>query len=71
MAVKSLLRELGLFKECISEISEEDQLTSFQNTQLKRVAVSLKSVETSFDSVSEDLYELNALLSELQNREAL
>ena len=57
MAVKSLLRESGLFKECISEISEEDQLTSFQNAQLKRVAVSLKSVETSFDSVSEDLYE--------------
>ena len=54
MAVKSLLREMGLFKECISE--EDQQLTSFQNTQLKRVAVSLKSVETSFDSVSENLY---------------
>ena len=65
MAVKSLLREMGLFKECISE--EDQQLTSFQNSQLKRVAVSLKSVETSFDSVSENLYELNALLSELQN----
>ena len=47
-AVKNLQRELGLFRECISEVSEGDQLTSFQNAQLKRVAVSLTSVEKSF-----------------------
>ena len=43
-AVKNLQREQGLFLECISEVSEGDQLTSFQNAQLKRVAVSLTSV---------------------------
>ena len=70
-AVKNLQRELGLFRECISEVSEGDQLTSFQYAQLKRVAASMSTVEKSFDKVSADLYELAALLSELQNREAL
>ena len=70
-AVKNLQREQGPFLGCISEVSEGDQLTSFQYAQLKRVAVSLTSVEKSFDSISEDLYELNTLLNELQNRELL
>ena len=70
-AVKNLQREQGLFLECISEVSEGDQLTSFQYAQLKRVAASMSTVEKSFDKVSADLYELAALLSELQNREAL
>ena len=68
-AVKNLQREQGLFLECISEVSEGDQLTSFQYAQLKRVAASMSTVEKSFDKVSADLYELAALLSELQNRD--
>ena len=50
-AVKNLQREQGLFLECISEVSEGDQLTSFQYAQLERVASAMSSVEKSFGKV--------------------
>ena len=69
MAVKSLLREIGLFKECISE--EDQQLSGFQNSKHKKVAEALKVVESSFDSVTNDISELTSLLCELQNSNQL
>ena len=65
MAVKSLLRETGLFKECISE--EDQELSGFQNSKLKKVADALKVVESSYDLVANDISELTSLLCELQN----
>ena len=70
-AVKNLQTEQGIFLESIAGVEEGDQLTGFQNGQLKRVATALSKVEISFDKVSADLVELVSLLSELQNREGL
>ena len=60
LAVKSLIRELGLFKECVSE--EDQQLSGFQNSKLKKVAEALKVVESSYDLVTNDISELTSLL---------
>ena len=70
-ALKKLQTEQGIFLESIAGVRDDDQLTGFQNGQLKRVATALSKVEISFDKVSADLSELVGLLSELQNREAL
>ena len=70
-AVKNLQTEQGIFLESIAGVGDDDQLTAFQNGQLKKVATALSKVEISFDKVSADLVELVSLLSELQSREGL
>ena len=65
LAVKSRIKELGLFKEFVSE--EDQQLSGFQNSKLKKVAEALKVVESSYDLVTDDISELTSLLCELQN----
>ena len=65
LAVKSLNREIGLFKECVSE--EDQQPSGFLNSKLKKVNDALKVVESSYDLVTNDIYELTSLLCELQN----
>ena len=65
LAVNSLNRHLGIFKECVS--GDDQKPSGFLNSKLKKVHDALTVVENTYDLVTNDIYELTSILCEMQN----
>ena len=65
-AMNNLTRKIGMFKECVSNLDEDEKGSTFLNDELKAVLEAKKSVETTYGVVSENVIELTALMSEMQ-----
>ena len=64
--MNNLTRKIGMFKECVSGLDEDEKGSTFINDELKAVLEAKKSVETTYGVVSENVIELTALMSEMQ-----
>merc|ERR1711888_14820 len=66
LAMNNLTRKIGMFKECVSGLDEDEKGSTFINDELKAVLEAKKSVETTYGVVSENVIALTALMSEMQ-----
>ena len=66
LALNDLTRNIGIFKECVSSLGEDDKSSSFINDELKAVLEAKKTVETTYGVVTENLVALTSLMSEMQ-----
>ena len=66
MAMNNLTRKIGMFKECVNNLDEDDKGSTFLNDELKAVLEAKKTVEATYETVSQNVIELTALMSEMQ-----
>ena len=66
MSLNDLTRKLGIFKEFVSGLDEEDKGSSFVNDELKAVLEAKTTVESTFGIVTKNVADLTALMSEMQ-----